>query len=206
MQGVPSLPPNLVQEQALAMQRSSVAGRGHGTGDIEPEPRGVEVVGRNVPGATREATQGQELGSAREASLVALELPPVIDLSEDEVVPDENLPGEVLGFERNRHQLVLRLGVIEQRLGALRAARTNLEADRQNLPTQAIPVTPQSRRPLDTTIDLTGSPDTPALVSSLNTNSPFYSTVPPSSPSLSSIQCPVCLESISGIRRQGKTI
>eukprot|EP00092_Neocalanus_flemingeri_P035795 GFUD01038975.1.p1 GENE.GFUD01038975.1~~GFUD01038975.1.p1 ORF type:complete len:191 (-),score=51.78 GFUD01038975.1:39-542(-) len=87
---------------------------------------------------------------------------------------------------------------------------------------QDLPVTPQAQSHLNLTIDLTGSPDTPHLVprpdtphlvpsqnpvpnsrnqlaiSSISTNSNAAS-----SPAPQSIQCPVCLESLSSIRRNG---
>merc|ERR1719427_1293711 len=60
------------------------------------------------------------------------------------------------------------------------------------------PATLQSRNNLNTTIDLTSSPD-----NSQNMTSPSCSTVPPSSPSLTYIQCPVCLETLATIISKG---
>eukprot|EP00092_Neocalanus_flemingeri_P007531 GFUD01008129.1.p1 GENE.GFUD01008129.1~~GFUD01008129.1.p1 ORF type:complete len:155 (+),score=46.79 GFUD01008129.1:376-840(+) len=75
---------------------------------------------------------------------------------------------------------------------------------------QDLPVTPQAQSHLNLTIDLTGSPDTPHLVpsqnpvaNSRNQLSLSSTSNAPSSPAPQSIQCPVCLESLSSIRRNG---
>jgi len=126
-----------------------------------------------------------------------VDIPPLIDLTQDVEVNDE-----VVSDRGNGHrELLLHIEAVHQRIRALRTAG----ADHQTQPGQD-PVTPQSRSPLDTTIDLTGSPtDTPAPVAIQNSASPSCSTVPPStsSPSLSGIQCPVCMESYTAIMRKG---
>eukprot|EP00092_Neocalanus_flemingeri_P041271 GFUD01044941.1.p1 GENE.GFUD01044941.1~~GFUD01044941.1.p1 ORF type:complete len:173 (-),score=49.93 GFUD01044941.1:185-682(-) len=85
---------------------------------------------------------------------------------------------------------------------------------------QDLPVTPQAQSDLNLTIDLTGSPDTPhpvprpdtphqvprpnTVANSRNHISSLCSTTnAPSSPAPQSIQCPVCLVSLSSIRRNG---
>eukprot|EP00092_Neocalanus_flemingeri_P086122 GFUD01108469.1.p1 GENE.GFUD01108469.1~~GFUD01108469.1.p1 ORF type:complete len:112 (-),score=28.67 GFUD01108469.1:23-358(-) len=75
------------------------------------------------------------------------------------------------------------------------------------------PMSPEAQSHLNTTIDLTGSPDTPHLVScqnpvpnsrnQLSISSLSSTSIAPSSPAPQSIQCPVCLESLSSIRRNG---
>ena len=95
-----------------------------------------------------------------------VDIPPLIDLTQDVEVNDE-----VESDGGNGHQeLLLHSEAVHQRIRALRTAG----ADHQTQPGRD-PVTPQSRSPLDTTIDLTGSPDTPAPVSIQNVAAePFW--------------------------------
>jgi len=77
--------------------------------------------------------------------------------------------------------------------------RVEIELEDDPVSEQQDPLaTTQSRNNLNTTIDLTSSPD-----DSQNMIPQRCSTVPPSSPSLNSIQCPVCLETLATIISKG---
>merc|ERR1719186_1299593 len=157
--------------------QSLVRGQGHGTGGTEQ--RGVEMVGRPLPAFMGAAT----LPEHRE------------DVAED--IRDDEENSQELQLEVD-YQPVSPIGAasIEMR------DEIGLEGDPAPL-LQDLPATPQSRIRQNTTIDLTRSPDTSAPSHSQNMISPGCSPVPPSSTSVSSIQCPVCMESLTSLRSKG---
>ena len=167
---------NLGQGFRVALQRSPVlVGRGHGTGGTDL--RGLEVVGRPLP-ALR-VRQEVANGDSRVDQQEVVELPDVIDLSDDEI------------------DLEVDRALAQQDTTAASQSRISLSDDEMDM---LISIS------LNTTVDLTRSPERPVLSHTQNTTSPGCSTVPHSSPSLSTIQCPVCLDSLSTIRSKGKTI
>merc|ERR1719186_1876054 len=154
--------------------------------------------GRTIPVVVRRATQRQEAVSTIVGGFLegTVELPPLIDLTQDVEVNDDVVSDEGNG----RQDLLLHIEAARQRImSGMRAAADYLTQPRQDS------VTPQSRSPLDTTIDLTGSPNTSGPVPIQNMTSPSCSTVPPSTsnPSVSSIKCPVCMESLTAIMSKG---
>jgi len=176
-QGVPALTTN--QRQRPVVPRSPAARR-------------------TFPAVVRRTTQRPEAVSTIVSGFLegTVELPPLIDLTQDVEVTDDVVSDEGNGGQ----DLLLHIEAARQRIMAgMRAATDYLTQLRRD------PVTPQSRSPLDTTIDLTGSPNTPAPVAIQNNASPSCSTVPAStsSPSLSGIQCPVCMESYTAIMIKG---
>ena len=195
IEGPAGVSPGLGQMFRLAMQ-SLVRGRGHGTGGTEQ--RGVEMVGRPLPAFMRAATLPEHREDVAEdirgVQQELMEVNDVIDLSDDE----EN--SQELQLEVD-YQPVSPIGAasIEMR------DEIGLEGDPAPL-LQDLPATPQSRIRQNTTIDLTRSPDTSAPAHSQNMISPGCSPVPPSSTSVSSIQCPVCMESLTSLRSKGKTL
>eukprot|EP00092_Neocalanus_flemingeri_P035798 GFUD01038978.1.p1 GENE.GFUD01038978.1~~GFUD01038978.1.p1 ORF type:complete len:287 (-),score=67.57 GFUD01038978.1:217-969(-) len=199
--GVPPVSPNLGQGLRVVVPRSHGVARGHGAGGTEP--RGVEVVGRPVPVPAlvmRDSLpdQRREVSgvSTRDDPHVVMEQPPVIDLSDG---MEDGIQLEEISQAIDSNQPMSPGG----------AAFMDHVID---LP-QDLPVTPQAQSHLNLTIDLTGSPDTPHLFPSQNpvANSRNQRSIfslsstsnAPSSPAPHSIQCPVCLESLSSIRRNG---
>jgi len=153
----------------VPLSRLSLLGRGHGTGGSEQ--RGVEVVGRPAP--------QQRVGGALEDVG-----PEVIDLSDDEISQEDEVPGNPQPVSP---------------IGAAFMEMQNNSRDEGNFQG-----TPQARSLMDITIDLTMSPTISAIAPSPQTSSiPSSSTVPPSCPSLPSIMCPVCLETLNSIRIKG---
>eukprot|EP00092_Neocalanus_flemingeri_P034959 GFUD01038039.1.p1 GENE.GFUD01038039.1~~GFUD01038039.1.p1 ORF type:complete len:263 (-),score=67.22 GFUD01038039.1:231-1019(-) len=158
---------------------------------------GTEIVDRSVPVAHMRDSlpdQSREVASdsTRDDPHLVGEQPPVIDLSGD---PDDSFEPEEISQDINNNIQPL------SPIGAAFEIR-----DEFDLPQ----VTTQSLSPLDTTIDLTGSPDTPPHLvpsSSNQPSTPSHSSTrnrnPSSTPSVQSIQCPVCLESLSSISRKG---
>merc|ERR1719186_1757119 len=173
--------------------QSLVRGQGHGTGGTEQ--RGVEMVGRPLPALMRAATlpdhREDVADDIRGVQQELMEVNYVINLSDDEENSQE-----------------LRLEVDYQPVSPIGAAsmemreEIGLEGDPAPL-LPHLPATPQSRIRQNTTIDLTRSPDTSASAHSQNMITPGCSTVPPSSTSISSIQCPVCMESLTSLKSKG---
>ena len=123
----------------------------------------------------------QRVGASEEE-----EEPEVIDLSDDEISQQQDgAPGNA--------QPASPIGAAYMEMQNNSRAEANF------------PETSQTRALVNTTIDLTMSPISSATGPFPQTSSlPTSSTVPPSSPSLPSIQCPVCMESINSIRMKGK--
>jgi len=162
---------NLGQGFRVALQRSPVlVGRGHGTGGTDL--RGLEVVGRPLP-ALR-VRQEVANGDSRDVQQEVVELPDVIDLSDDEI------------------DLEVDRALAQQDTTAASQSRISLSDDEMDM---LISIS------LNTTVDLTRSPERPVLSHTQNTTSPGCSTVPPST-----IQCPVCLDSLSTIRSKGNNL
>jgi len=216
---------NLGQGFRVALQRSPVlVGRGHGTGGTDL--RGLEVVGRPLP-ALR-VRQEVANGDSRDVQQEVVELPDVIDLSDDEIDLYIRFISQVNAH--NNYNEVDRAPA-QQDTTAASQSRISLSDDEMDMldldlaadpaPIQEdTPAAPQRSISLNTTIDLTRSPERPVLsillLSSLyegllcpvlvlshtqNTTSPGCSTVPPST-----IQCPVCLDSLSTIRSKGNNL
>merc|ERR1719186_506671 len=173
--------------------QSLVRGQGHGTGGTEQ--RGVEMVGRPLPAFMRAATLPEHredmAADIRGVQQELMELNDVIDLSDDE----EN--SQELQLEVD-YQPVSPIGAASMEM----RDEIGLEGNPAPL-LQDLPATPQSRIRLNTTIDLTRSPDTSASAHSQNMTTPGCSTVPPASTSISSVQCPVCMEFLTSLRSKG---
>merc|ERR1719186_908555 len=162
--------------------QSLVRGQGHGTGGTEQ--RGVEMVGRPLPAFMGAATLPEHredmAADIRGVQQELMELNDVIDLSDDE----EN--SQELQLEVD-YQPVSPIGAASIEMRDEIGLEGNPAPLLQDLD---LPATPQSRIRLNTTIDLTRSPDTSDPAHSPNMTTPGCSTVHPSSNSISSIQCP----------------
>jgi len=194
--------PRLGQGLRVAVQRSPVVGRGHGTGGTEQ--RGVEMVGRPLPAFMEVATLPDQRDDVendiRGVQQELMEQHDVIDLSDDE----ENRQELQLEVNNQPAAMGMRDEFILEGDPAAMGMRDEfiLEGDPAPL-LQDLPEIPQSRIRLSTTIDLTRSPDTSAPPHIQNMTSPGCSPVPPSSSSISSVQCPVCLESVKSLKSKG---
>merc|ERR1719186_1673577 len=173
--------------------QSLVRGQGHGTGGTEQ--RGVEMVGRPLPAFMGAATLPEHredmAADIRGVQQELMELNDVIDLSDDEENSQE-----------------LQLEVDYQPVSPIGAASMEMrdEIGLEGNPAPLLPhlpATPQSRIRLNTTIDLTRSPDSSGPAHSQNITTPGCSTFPPSSTSISSVQCPVCMESLTSLKSKG---
>jgi len=182
---------NLGQGFRVALQRSPVlVGRGHGTGGTDL--RGLEVVGRPLP-ALR-VRQEVANGDSRDVQQEVVELPDVIDLSDDEIDLEVD---RALAQQDTTAASQSRISLSDDEMDML-----DLDLAADPAPIQEdTPAAPQRSISLNTTIDLTRSPERPVLSHTQNTTSPGCSTVPPST-----IQCPVCLDSLSTIRSKGNNL